>query len=604
MIVSLLALLTVASAPVSAAPLNEPGVRAADSGKSLFQRVSNRYRAVLEGVSFYYLTQADRKQMLEDFFRAMEADYSLLELKEERIQLNYEALKAAAFAAEESNPNVSEERLQAEGNLAFYARMRKLVASFKDTHLSIRTRLALHPAILPIAVAEVEGKFIVANRYPKLLQLLADEDSAFGEIKLGDEVLSLDGVPIKEARNQLLPYQSASSDLARETYANQALTFRAFPLPSNPFVVVELKQSSGRVLKLKFPWFYRQPPRGDQAFYFKVNNFRRYDDLRMDWDSNKKKWTVTGMPPERSDFENSLPALLGEKKYTNPEKTETIIKTGFLLKEGKAIGVLQVNSFSEIKLKIGERDLSFRDSLVEFVVEAKKANTPIILDLRSNPGGNSRLTSTLVSVLTEKEKTYSSHSSAYPITRYTQQLVDQFSGNRDLIPEEVSGLTTEQFRDLFYRALRARLPFTDSYSNPEISADEAVKGYGGKIVALIGPNCVSSCDITAALLKHSKRAVLMGMPANGTGAGFSSSKELNTEWTDSNRVFTLTIPNHLFGVPGGPVGQPMLSGRTEELNMENRPTLPDQEYSLTAEDILQDSAGWIRKALELLEAPR
>jgi hypothetical protein len=105
----------------------------------------------------------------------------------------------------------------------------------------------------------------------------------------------------------------------------------------------------------------------------------------------------------------------------------------------------------------------------------------------------------------------------------------------------------------------------------------------------------------ASLLKTSGRAVLVGTQSNGTGAGYLSTSELNTQWTDSLRVFETQIPNHLFGRAGDPNVRIFGEDSALELDLENQPTMADVKYAPTAKDFSKNSLGWLEKAVETIE---
>jgi hypothetical protein len=97
---------------------------------------------------------------------------------------------------------------------------------------------------------------------------------------------------------------------------------------------------------------------------------------------------------------------------------------------------------------------------------------------------------------------------------------------------------------------------------------------------------------------------LIGTHSNGTGAGFTyqdSRTALN--WRDNYYVLSTQIPNFLFGNPGGQVGNFIYPSSVESLNSENKPVMADVTYDVTMDDVLKNDAGWINKAIEVLNQP-
>lgn len=594
----LTAALLAAHPAAEAATAHSKNSKNPDPSVSLFQRTSERLKAVSLGISFYYITQEDRIRILTDLFQSIKNDYAPLEIKKKLFQLDLEEMKRSALNAESAIPDTTNALEQADSNLKFIDRTRKIVAQFRDTHFAVNTRTPMNQALVPFSLEKVAGKYIIVNRYTKLMAFLAGKATAFGTIELGDEVLSFDGVPVEKAKDELMPYISGSSDLWREKMAVEALTARNFALPNRGFTVIEIRHANGRPRRMKFPLLYRAPDRGDQALFMSSMGYTRYDDLRLGWDEERKQWKTLGIEGDNEDYENSLPALSGGRSFTKSGGS-VAVRTGYLIKGGKAYGLLQINTFKESKiLDEKQSSVGFKDILRSFIKELEANAVPLILDLRANGGGNSNYPRQLLSMLTEKDKKYGSQTEAYPTTRNIQQILDEATSH-ETAAEELEGLSEEQLQTLMQEALRSKEVYTSAFSNGDVNPDPEVGGYSQKIVALISPNCISACDIMASLLKSSGRATLIGLPSNGTGAGFLSTANNDSSWTDSFRVFKSEIPNFLFG-SAGPVGTAIFPGQAETLNLENRPTVPDVAYAPALDDILGNSSGWIKKALETL----
>jgi hypothetical protein len=120
-------------------------------------------------------------------------------------------------------------------------------------------------------------------------------------------------------------------------------------------------------------------------------------------------------------------------------------------------------------------------------------------------------------------------------------------------------------------------------------------------VALVTADCVSACDKMSSLLKTSQRALIIGTHSNGTGAGYLSNEELNTEWTDSLRIFSTRIPNYLFGMAGDPETRIFGEDSVYDLDLENKPTMADVLYAPTFKDMSRNNIGWLEKAVETIE---
>ena len=129
--------------------------------------------------------------------------------------------------------------------------------------------------------------------------------------------------------------------------------------------------------------------------------------------------------------------------------------------------------------------------------------------------------------------------------------------------------------------------------------------YTKPIVVLITPECISNCEVAAAVLKESKRAILVGSHTAGTGAGsYSYKNELEPKWTDQlHYTLKLRFPNQLFGIhPSSSQGELLDYEIAKEHTSENRPIVstPSYEYETTLEDILHNGRGWKKMAIKAL----
>lgn len=141
------------------------------------------------------------------------------------------------------------------------------------------------------------------------------------------------------------------------------------------------------------------------------------------------------------------------------------------------------------------------------------------------------------------------------------------------------------------------------FATEMIPFDSKVKGFNSPIVALVTADCISACDKMSFLLKSSKRAVIVGTHSNGTGAGYLSTDDLNTKWEDPLRVFSTTIPNYLFGVPGESFDTTVFGDNSSSaMCSENKPTMADVQYSPTMIDVARNNLGWLQKAAQVLES--
>lgn len=570
---------------------------------SLFSVVSNRYKEVFAGKSFYYYTRADRVQVVEDLIREIDAKYSLLEIKKTRVGVDLEVIGPQALSAEKAVIDVFADSEQATSNLQFIDRLRVFVAKFQDTHFGIRAFHNYNPVGLGMGFARLgDGRVIISSVTPKL-QAFNDAragSTAFSELAPGDELVSIDGKLANDAVAELVPYVSGSSELFRLETAASYLSGRTFAFPIKSVADLKIKKLTGTIVNLRMPWFYRDgafsaPMPSDEERYLKDRNFTQNDELRMTVNGNK--FRMTGLEVINDDFTHKIKQLIGEQNYFDLDDNvdSLAIKTGYIVSKDGSSGYLQVNTFGAEKVYDGKTSLSFFEPIQNFIADLNVRGLPLILDLRDNGGGMTSYPPRLLSLLAPSGATYPNDTHAYRVTRYAESTVrSEFSTNA--LPEELEGYSIADFLSVFPAAISKGELHTAALSGPDI---QSVIGYSGKIVALISSSCISACDIMSMLLKTSGRATLVGEPANGTGAGFTSSGPDTTAWQDTYYVSQSRIPSFLFGRPL-PAGVHMQDGVTEELNMENRPTQPDVLHAWTARDVTDGSQDWINAAMKEL----
>ncbi|MEA9355906.1 S41 family peptidase [Bacteriovorax sp. PP10] len=574
---------------------------------------------VYSGVKFNYLNKEDRLLVLKDLLKTVELQYALLPLKKQLIGLNYEKLKADAIAAEEASDDIlldtkdrknSELRdrvafLQASSNMDFIDRMTVLIAQFKDTHFGIYDKIARPFIYTGLRFYRIDGKIVVSQLETKFLGMASKLSGAdLSTIKIGDEVISIDGVPVEDKIKELKPYISGSSDDFIDSEAIRSLTLRNVKYEKKNFIRVVFKNAG----TIKLPIFSNSTmsdtPRLDAITF--LNKFEIPSDtssIGITFDQTLKKWTDSDMSFIGYRASKIAKNLKDLKEYVS-DSGSAAIRTGYFINKGKTYAVLQVLTFSAPKVKNGENALAFIDALRNFVLEVKESEVPLILDLRVNNGGNGSYPSKLMSMLIADTKAeFASSTEALRMTQYIRQINEGYLVQRVAAEDENEGMTIDMMKDLIDTALDNNDEYTPMHVMAgTMKADPKVGGFPNKIVTLVSPDCISACDKTAFLIQSTKRSPIIGSHSNGTGAGFTSSNELNTQWSDRLNMFSATVPNYLFGRPGA-LGT-LVFGENSVLEMcsENKPTPADIQYKATALDLNRENLGWLQKAAEVLES--
>lgn len=567
-------------------------------------------KTAFSGKEFWYIDQADRVEILTDLYKQTKAEYALWEIKKKRIGVDGDKLFKEAIEAEKTIADVDGAIAQARSNMNFYDRTKKIIATFQDTHFGLNTHI---PA--PWIVSGFNTKYIpasdkvvIAQMYEKVIQktVLESRSGVIEQVELGDELLSVDGVPVKEAMKNLMPYMDASSVGFAKSQAGRFLLERYFLFPSRPFFDAEIKSAkNGSIYKVRLPLYFSGDTsvirKKDISYYLEQKGFLKLKELRFTFSDKERKF-VKNTSLKVKGFDSGLPkgAIELENWTSANGGGSPIVHSALILKNTKAYAYLAVNSFSVSTVYNNGQSKSFLDALRQNIKYFKDQGLDLILDIRNNGGGNGGYPAQLLSMLTQENETYPNATWATATTRYMRQLIEYY-GVRELF-KDINGMDWERQSDAFFEAAYNERPYSRAVQNEDIKADEEVGGYNGKIVALISPNCISACDITSILLKGSKRAKLIGTHANGTGAGYRSNDEYNTQFKDRFHVFSTQIPNMLFGYGQSEVSykQDLGLDSAYELNSENVPVKADIEYVETLEDSKIYMSGWISKAIEVL----
>lgn len=560
------------------------------------------------GLNFFYYDRADRIKALQSLGEEIEVRYSLLDIKKARLNVDHNALFLNAIEAERQaiDPDNSAPLDQAASNMAFIDRAKKLIASYKDTHFAIGG-LARRPRVINgVKFVEVGGRFYVNLRSAKILGY-ADLHSASpiaGQISLGDELVSVGGKPVHEVVEALMPFESGSTESYSRSSAVTALTDRNYRYPEVSYEDFGFKTADGRLVSVRLPWYYDATVnRRDASAYFASRGISGIQDVLERWNESSQKWELSSKGWSGFDEFVAPEDAIGVNTWVaEADTTETVYQTGYLLKDGKSFGFIQLYTYmlSSVKKADTGAAVNWDVPLKNFIKELKANHTPLVLDIRYNGGGRTSIPPQILSMITPNDRSYPSLVSGYRITRHVRNLVDLWdTGQLPDLNDPIETLALEEVRtSVANQRTHTRMIARSS----GIKADITVGGYDLPVVVLISPHCISSCDIQSFLVKGSKRGLLLGTHSNGTGAGFTSDGPFtNGPWSDSYGILKTQIPNFLFGYAGRTdvLVNPELDGYLQ-FDTENVPTVADVQYQDTLEDYLHQGRGWYGKAIEIL----
>ncbi len=489
---------------------------------------------------------------------------------------------------------LKEVQTESDDQLEFKDRALACIAGFRDSHFSISASKPYPNVSVPISARRVRGKVrIVAKNTLVQAKECTPGVCDIDLITVGDEVISIDGAPVALAVSELVPYLSSSSDQDRINDATIDLFNREFHYPDQKTVTIGLKDPQGREYLSTLEWtFAKGMNRFDAEAYFTKIGFTEVpkDQFEVWGEDHAKMGTL---------FEGKHFHDYTEQNHLDRKKS-AVMRTGLVTIHKKTAGYLELKTFDATVMYHGlkkSRKEDFGKLVRRFIQELDEGGLDLILDLRGNIGGNSDAATSLLNAIARPGERYGAEVESYPTLDKVMAVLwgdDESTGRIRKL--------NEGFKEFFSPKERAQIleetkgagaHYSPFFIEDDIRAhSEFNEGFHGKVVALISTDCVSECDAVASMLKNSKRAILLGTPTQGTGIGLEAEAHA---WT--NGMFTLTIPNYLFGTIATPVGDDLKNhllsfDHVDELNIENRPVQPDVYYDQSFEDLMGTGQGW------------
>ncbi len=535
----------------------------------------------------------------EDLYNAVSYRYAPLALKELNFNLPLEDLKQQAFHDEENQPTAQDPASEAASNLQFIDRIKQRIAQFRDTHFTITTIIGMPLVWTPIIVQKFGDEVLLVGFSEAMRNYLIQSKVPNAErLRLGLQLIQVDGLDIPNALENMANYIAASSDDYRLRRAARALTIRNFSYPTTTESTWTFQDEQGQIFSLRLPWIYREAGnmRRDAVYYLR--------DLGV---------------PSQAEFTRTMTAIIGPAPLiidqgkaheiaplnfaVQEEFTlggAKILRLGTWEKNAKTYAVAELKTFSDGKIKRSDDDSiefdNINKALSEFVSASKAKKIPLILDLRQNNGGSPFLANELFSMFLAENTTVGSLSLAHRITRQVRQMLD--AQNQDLINPDFSSRSIEAMK----QAITANQEYTLPYEESQLSTHPDIGGFDQPLVVLIDSYCISACDRAAAYFVHYHVGKTLGTGSNGTGAGMTwLSDRSKYMWSDPFSIFESFFPNRLFGLPIDPDAAP--APFLAESNLENRPTVAEQQFSETQEHYLgtEPEDSWLDRAATIME---
>ncbi|HEX9052447.1 MAG TPA: S41 family peptidase [Anaeromyxobacter sp.] len=488
-----------------------------------------------------------------------------------------------------------------EDPLRFYDRLRACTAALGDGHVSLGVPSGVPTVALGIGLRRVGGKVVVASRDERLLRKL-DAAPGAGHLRdalaVGNEVVGIDGRPVRDAVEELVKLVPGSSPAARLERAVDALTRRDFLFPEARAATLTLSVR-GRKATVRLPWWISPDARASALGRAYADRSRLETTDLVSWAATRDRATTGAASGAIAGTLRTDPILpprdAARLRELLDERDRVAVRIGEVVRRrDRAFCYLQVLSFHTDTLAEGGDRRPFADALDGFVRECKDKGLDLVVDLRENEGGYLANASALVAALLPRGAEAPGGALLLRATDQARAVYEERARRRQW-PSD--GPDPARVLPELSSARRAGRDFTDAFFEAPVRASEQVGGYDGRVVVLVAPTCMSACDRAAAMLRATGRAVLVGEPTEGAGGSQQEIPgEIGTRWQDPAGLVSLAIPNAAMGVP------PDASARAAAadagaffrgLALENRPVQPDVPYAPRAEDVTEHGRGWL-----------
>jgi C-terminal processing protease CtpA/Prc len=365
--------------------------------------------------------------------------------------------------------------------------LKKCLAQFNNGHISVELRNTV-PVRLPFQILRSEGKHLVKSTFPQ--ESCRSENS----VQRGDEILAIDSMPITELVDDLLPFQSKSSQLARVQSAVDALTKRNYHYPEGPKAHILIKRNGQNLTVTENYYYFKDRYTDSQVQTLKNNNVAEcIRDL-------SRPHRGRGFYFSRSLYPSSWTAFTDLSR--NKEIASFSRGVEDLPQNTCYVRLLNFNE-DEVVLDSGE-SIDLWEQIEVDIDQCKYDQAKLILDVRANRGGAYRRLERILNLLVPSHR---SHELEYRSLRVEHS----FSGDFHCALEDF----TQGFEGLDLQAFSSNICQTLDFDPMWL------EGYAQDIVVLTSPLCKSSCDLLARTLKPLPNTTFLGTPTEGAFNGVS-----------------------------------------------------------------------------------
>lgn len=481
--------------------------------------------------------------------------------------------------------------------------LKEFINSTMDFHVSVHF-FSTETAGLPFQLKSANQRYYIValNRthFPK------------GEIQVGDEVITFNEKPIRQAVLEFIQSELGSDSLSAQSIGEMLFTNRqgsqGMSIPQGKAVIGIKHKKTNAIKKYNLKWSHSPekivsiplkqiPPQAAYPFPLKLRKALLSENELF---AKKMRSPLAPFLAKREGFSGgegvgerkSFIPTLGKKIWVSRPTSEFYAYV-FETSDHRRFGYIRIPEYSDSDHAF----LQFKELIALMQVETEA----LVIDQLNNPGGSVFQMYAFLSTLTD----YPLELPLHRITLTQKEIaaaigmlpiLDMIKTDQDVLEifgDDLSGMpvtleTVKKIADYFYFQVNQwslGLTFTDPYplwGISEVTPHPEVR-YTKPILVLINQLDFSCGDFFPAVMQDNARATLLGTTTGGAG-GF---------------VLTAAYPN-LFGIAQISYTGSLAYRKNNRL-IENLGVEPDIEYRLTNEDLTNFYTPFKQKILESIK---
>jgi hypothetical protein len=556
-----------------------------------------------DGASDLKLRDMTRAEALADFteiVNAVKGFYGPLEYKEKRFGFDIDALAA----------ETKKELKTAKTDPEFYGAYQRFLSKLQDGHVSVSyadNSTGVKFWIVPVFLTPVEGKVLVGE--------LLDSSLGGVGIDIGDEVLSIDGVPTLDYLPIIKKYDTVGIETTDLHWIYQALyrpVFMTELTPKSTMATLVIQKPDGEKRTLDLAWRARTFPRAKVAWPGPVASFRvGAADMFNDATRVGRDPADAGVSASLLEMGNPVPFFLTgpvSEKFQLDQVTaddDHLAKMGLTSEDSGNIGIYAARYEYKGKkiLLIRQHDYAPGDWALQLqyvqkykaILAQYEAETDVLVVDQTHNGGGSYCAEFYTIFATGE------HDWPVQFNNVDRRWINTFN----TFAEEVDpSLGSEEARQLLALAHEIETAYDAGKSIVDKPVSlwgtrktrPAVDFHWKKPMLVLADELAGSCaDIFPMLVRDNKRGKIFGQRTMGLGGNVEEVREL----TNSQAKVRLTRGLYTTNRDDGKY--------TPEMMMENNGVLPDYPYTHTVADFRAGFTGYVEafseKAIEQIPAP-